>query len=121
MTKEEYAEYLLGEHWGIVREKALERGEYKCALCADTEKLNVHHNTYERLYEELDTDLVVLCERCHKTHHTLRGGEFGSEAEIETIKRIVSVDPCCTMETAMLVAKHVGYAKVIRVLESHRV
>lgn len=68
-TKSAYADYLKTEHWQTTRDKALKRAGHKCQLCSATSNLHVHHNTYERLGGELPTDLVVLCNECHKTHH----------------------------------------------------
>lgn len=68
-SKTTYAAYLKTEHWQQTRAKALKRAGYKCQLCAATERLDVHHNTYERLGGEKPTDMVVLCRDCHKTHH----------------------------------------------------
>jgi len=31
--------------------------------------LNVHHNTYKRRGHELGSDLLVLCQKCHKKIH----------------------------------------------------
>lgn len=68
-SKATYADYLKTEHWQTTRQKALKRAGYKCQLCSSTENLQTHHNTYERLGGEKPTDLVVLCDDCHKTHH----------------------------------------------------
>lgn len=66
-----YAEYLQGSHWrDEVRPAALKRAADKCQLCgAQDISLHVHHNSYERLGNELPTDLVVLCENCHARFH----------------------------------------------------
>lgn len=71
MNKEEYAEYLKSEHWQHVREAALERARGACQLCGDDENtLNVHHNNYNRLEEEWDSDVIVLCSNCHAQFHS---------------------------------------------------
>lgn len=64
-----YHEYIESPEWQVKREAALERCGRKCQLCSSTLRLNVHHNTYERLGEELDVDLTVLCRRCHEAFH----------------------------------------------------
>ena len=63
-----YAEYLQTSHWKQVREAALRR-QPKCAWCASESNLQVHHNTYERLWAEDPEDLCVACDRCHERHH----------------------------------------------------
>lgn len=43
-----------------------------CALNAThTDFLNVHHNTYVRLFNELPEDLVILCSKCHQHFHDI--------------------------------------------------
>ena len=75
MTKDEYREYLQSKHWREIRETKLEECGYHCQINADhTEDLNVHHNYYGRLGEEEMSDLVVICEDCHKTIHDLLAG-----------------------------------------------
>jgi hypothetical protein len=39
--------------------------------------LEVHHRTYERLGDERDEDLEVLCTRCHEQHHIAALEEAG--------------------------------------------
>jgi len=60
-----YQEYLQSPHWQETRKRALERAGNHCSVCRNTQNLNVHHNNYDRIGKELDTDLIVLCEKCH--------------------------------------------------------
>lgn len=64
-----YQAYLLTEYWKITRDKALSRADYKCQLCSSARYLQVHHNTYERLGAERDSDLIMLCRDCHARYH----------------------------------------------------
>lgn len=64
-----YKEYLESDHWKQTRDYQLKRAKFRCQLCNLSGKLNVHHRTYERRGEELNSDLIVLCESCHKLHH----------------------------------------------------
>jgi len=69
-TQLTYSEYLKTDHWKARRLKALALGENKCRVCGvESGRLEVHHNTYERLGHERDADLVVLCRDCHKLFH----------------------------------------------------
>jgi len=53
-----------------MRVMALKRFAHQCALCTNERALEVHHRSYDRgLGMEWITDLVVLCEGCHKHHH----------------------------------------------------
>lgn len=64
-----YKEYLKTEGWQRTRRWALDRAGNKCQLCKSDKKLNVHHNNYSSLGKEEPSDIIVLCERCHKIHH----------------------------------------------------
>lgn len=61
--------YLNSEHWKIVRRQALQAASYRCQHCAKSERLDVHHRTYERLGAEEPGDLEVLCRSCHEQEH----------------------------------------------------
>lgn len=64
-----YSEYLKTDHWQDVRMRAHARGASKCCMCSETERLDVHHNDYDRLGEELDTDVAVVCRKHHQQFH----------------------------------------------------
>lgn len=68
---ERYQEYLDSKAWQEKRQFALTRAEYRCQVCNGDLRLEVHHRSYERLYEHEEiSDLIVLCEWCHKLHHS---------------------------------------------------
>ncbi len=73
MTKAQYADYLRTPGWKAKRKAALWRGGDHCALCASRSGLDVHHNSYERVWvewqKEVASDLVVLCRNCHSLYH----------------------------------------------------
>jgi Mrr N-terminal domain len=63
-------QYLRTREWKRTRAAALERASHRCSLDrTHTDRLEVHHNTYDRVGAELATDLVVLCHSCHHLHH----------------------------------------------------
>ncbi len=64
-----YDEYLRSPIWQRTRELALEYYGRKCCLCNSSERLNVHHRTYERRGHERLADLIVLCRDCHAGYH----------------------------------------------------
>jgi hypothetical protein len=69
-----YREYLRTPEWRRTRAAALLRAGHSCSLdVTHTKGLEVHHRTYERLGEELETDLLVLCRDCHRSHHQRNG------------------------------------------------
>jgi hypothetical protein len=74
-----YDAYLASTTWEQKRQVVLARDGHKCAGCRDESNLHVHHCTYERFGNELLTDLITLCQACHKAVHELhrlRGGDL---------------------------------------------
>lgn len=73
-----YVEYLDSEHWQTLRQQKLLAVDNRCEKCGAYPKrlpggslggLDVHHLTYERLWNEPLDDLEVLCVRCHALEH----------------------------------------------------
>ncbi len=59
-------EYYHSEAWEIKRAFVLHRAKGRCDKCGSKGPLQVHHITYDRLYDESPEDLEALCSRCHK-------------------------------------------------------
>jgi 5-methylcytosine-specific restriction endonuclease McrA len=73
------------KHWRQLREKLLTDKEVQCHLCGkrkwiyqtrkkvwkSTSSFHLHHLTYERAGEELESDVRVLCPSCHKIFHEI--------------------------------------------------
>lgn len=74
IIRDRYQEYLDSDQWKATRDMAIMRAGRVCQFCRSDKKLNVHHNTYDRLGEELPTDLLVLCQECHTTLHAVKDG-----------------------------------------------
>lgn len=93
-----YGEYLRTAHWQRVRTLALEQAGHACDLCGHTDRLEVHHRTYERLGFERQSDLIVLCHDCHRDHHnalTLRAIRATEQAPLavsvgDVLKRVMA-------------------------------
>lgn len=66
----EYRRYIVSLRWFEKRNEAMRHYGRKCHTCGATKRLEVHHLTYERLGEELMSDLMVLCFGCHKAEHS---------------------------------------------------
>jgi DnaB-like helicase N terminal domain len=64
-----YKSYLQTFEWQETRDKALSRALFSCQVCNGGGQLNVHHRSYARRGRELDSDLIVLCVRCHEIFH----------------------------------------------------
>ena len=68
-TQLTYGEYIKSDAWKVRRLRALALAKNHCQVCRAESRLDVHHNTYERLGHEGDDDLIVLCRDCHKLFH----------------------------------------------------
>ena len=64
-----YQEYLLSNEWKRRRLRILDRDKYTCQGCHETAATQVHHLTYTHLFDELDYQLISLCENCHAKAH----------------------------------------------------
>jgi len=67
-----YNEYIQSDEWKEKSRQAKEQAKYRCQLCnrkGNDTTLHTHHNTYDRLLLEDDTDLIVLCKKCHAKFH----------------------------------------------------
>jgi len=95
-AQKRYREYLKTEHWATMRRLSLQRANYACQVCSGLTLLQVHHRTYARVGEELLSDLVVLCEDCHATHHSRKKEAPGrgiSERDFDDIEDIDRLTP----------------------------
>ena len=64
-----YEDYIRSKQWKAKADETKRLAGYRCQVCNSDEELNAHHRTYERLGEELQSDLVCLCAKCHSLFH----------------------------------------------------
>lgn len=73
MTSMTYREQLLHPNWQRKRMEILQRDDFTCKCCYDTEStLHVHHKQYVKgrlAWEYPNNELVTLCEECHELMH----------------------------------------------------
>lgn len=67
--KAEYEAYLESETWRKRRLVILERASKICECCEYYPANEIHHKTYARIGQELDTDLMAVCKFCHDQIH----------------------------------------------------
>lgn len=68
--KNDYIKKLRDPRWQKMRLKIMERDEYACRQCGDSENtLNVHHCYYDdkEPWDYESSSLLTLCEDCHKS------------------------------------------------------
>ena len=69
MYKSDYIDYLQSDDWKERRKELMEEANGECSECGD-KATELHHLNYNKLgYEELDEDVVALCNECHKEMH----------------------------------------------------
>lgn len=65
-TKANWQDRYRASDWHSKRKQILERDNYECRTCRETERLEVHHNQYSNLGDEPEEDLITLCHWCHE-------------------------------------------------------
>ena len=82
-----YKEQIKSPKWQKRRLEILEKDNFACQLCGDTETmLNVHHLCYHKdrnIWDYEDWELMTLCEDCHKEEHSSMDDLI---SEIESLK-----------------------------------
>jgi len=67
--QKKYRKYLNSKEWEEIRvELHIVRGS-KCERCSSKKNLQVHHLTYDNIFNEELEDLELLCAGCHKSEH----------------------------------------------------
>lgn len=68
--KTKYRIYLNSKKWRAFKKSVLKKRGNICERCKlETEKLDLHHKTYARLFNELPEDVELLCRSCHEIEH----------------------------------------------------
>jgi 5-methylcytosine-specific restriction endonuclease McrA len=64
-----YNQYLTTDAWRGRREKVFKRCDGVCEGCGDAKADEVHHRTYDHVFDEFLFELVALCKSCHDRIH----------------------------------------------------
>jgi hypothetical protein len=60
-----YEERINSEEWISLKRRLIRLRGQTCERCGHVAPLDLHHRTYERLGEEADDDLQLVCRSCH--------------------------------------------------------
>lgn len=74
MENNAYYEYIKSPEWHSLKIDIIQARGCKCERCNKKKhpaKLQLHHLTYERLFNEESQDLMLVCRRCHMKEHGL--------------------------------------------------
>jgi len=74
--KKQYLEYLGSEEWKNKKKEFLSFLKsggcpIQCDICGEKKRLQVHHLSYENIFNEDIYDLQLLCVNCHRKAHSL--------------------------------------------------
>lgn len=88
--KDKYDAYIESPQWSLRRQAYFEVHPKQCRGCKSQDKIHLHHNTYDRMGAELDTDLVPLCIQCHELVHCYHslGGKTLSVCTFEVLAHL---------------------------------
>jgi 5-methylcytosine-specific restriction endonuclease McrA len=68
--KQRYYDYLKSDEWKKKRLERLKLDNFICQNCGNKSgRLDVHHTTYDTLYNESIYDIITLCHPCHFKLH----------------------------------------------------
>lgn len=90
----DYNLYLKSNHWQELRTRLFaERGG--CEVCDSTTNLTLHHLRYTRkgvsiLWNEKDSDLMVLCWQCHKAWETKCKGQKLNAQAVQAARQLLT-------------------------------
>jgi hypothetical protein len=78
-TKTMQERYYTTTHWKETAKLRKERDGYRCRQCGTggtpENQLETHHWVYELFCEDIETELITFCLRCHQgIHEAIRGG-----------------------------------------------
>jgi 5-methylcytosine-specific restriction endonuclease McrA len=70
--KKKYHKYLKSDEWITIKIDLIEIRGSKCERCGNKREpkhLQVHHLTYDNIFNEEPEDLELICGRCHGVEH----------------------------------------------------
>lgn len=89
MNRDEYASFTTTDCWKIRRDHYM-RNRSTCEICSTkADRLQLHHLSYDNMGHEPDSDLIAVCEQCHKSIHGL-GSEKWTRLMLATAKQYLS-------------------------------
>jgi 5-methylcytosine-specific restriction endonuclease McrA len=67
-----YKLYLRTKKWKEKKKALIKLRGRLCEICASTKRLEIHHLSYQNLFNEPPEDLLILCPTCHKKQHGIK-------------------------------------------------
>lgn len=88
--KKKYYSYLESKEWLAIRVELLYTRGCTCEKCKkdfEPQKLQIHHITYDRLFNELPSDLLVVCGKCHMEIHGIDPSKFKKKKKQPKVRK----------------------------------
>ena len=82
--RQRYNDHLNSDEWRDLKRKIVRERGNMCERCGSAGLLHLHHKTYDRLGEELPSDLELVCVDCHKIADEERSQQARYDAAFET-------------------------------------
>lgn len=126
--KMNYSEQLKSPMWQKKRLEIMQRDNFTCQDCGDTEsQLQVHHKSYtfgNNVLEYDNNNLITLCETCHSCLTDLKkiiklriDNEFISSDQLQYIEKIISALGRMDLGDIAQVAKFTDYIFELKAFE----
>lgn len=92
----EYEQYRKTPKWAGLRRKVLTRAKHICEGCGDKPATEVHHLTYEHIFDEFLFELVALCRECHERWHGNEQPPHPAVVDTSSEQTLDDLElPCC--------------------------
>ena len=73
-----YEDYLKTDDWKKKRHLVMARDKQTCQACLEESAIEVHHLTYDQIFNEYLFDLVSVCRKCHERLHSKKIAAIGA-------------------------------------------
>jgi 5-methylcytosine-specific restriction endonuclease McrA len=87
---QQYQDYLNSNTWKQKRLKVLNRAKFTCERCKKKQATQIHHLTYDRIFNEKLSDLQAVCGKCHMAIHGIKEGKK-KRVSLRFFKRVKKV------------------------------
>jgi len=96
-----YSEYLVTDHWKLLRMKVFADRKGVCECCGIhmVRGFQVHHKSYENVGHENLNELMLCCSSCHKKQHPEKENKLESKENAPTTKSAIIENICKSCNT----------------------
>lgn len=97
MRDQKYEDYISSPEWAEKKQARMNLDGHECQGCRSDKDLRVHHVTYARFGgRERMSDLITVCERCHRLIHKIYKPMAGPRLATVTSRVLKQMRPRAT-------------------------